>query len=237
MKYNTDKSRLIIPEYGRNIQTLIEFSKKVEDREERQAFVEKILDLMQEMHPQSRNVEDYRARLWAHVFRIANYELDVDIPENVTIEPIEKKRPHPINYPDGSVKFRHYGRNVQEMIKKAIAMEDEEKQAEFITVIGSYMKMAYKSWNQPTVSDEIILRDLKVLAGDELEFDEDISLDGIYTYRSKKKRPDNNTNRRSNDRRGGGDNYRRDGRRSNDRRDNRSSRGGGGHSNSNRRRK
>ena len=116
MEYNTSKIKLIIPEYGRNIQTLVNHAKTIEDKEYRQAFVEEIVKLVQNMHPQARNVEDYVAKLWSHIYKIAGYDLDVDFPENVNLEPIENKRPKMIPYPDGSVKFRHYGRNVQEMI-------------------------------------------------------------------------------------------------------------------------
>lgn len=225
MEYNTSKIKLIIPEYGRNIQTLVSHAKTIEDREYRQAFVEEIVKLVQNMHPQARNIEDYVAKLWSHIYKIAGYDLDVDFPENVNLEPIERKRPKMIPYPDGSVKFRHYGRNVQEMIKKAAQMEDEEKRNEFLQIIAAYMKMAYKSWNQPVVSDESIIRDLKELVGDQIEIDDNLSLDSNFAYR-KRRRPDDRDNRsdnrrvgdkrdnyRKNDRRGappkGGTNYRR----------------------------
>lgn len=198
MKYNTVKPKLIIPEYGRNIQALIEHAVSIENATERQAFTEKILDLMQEMHPQTRNVEDYRAKLWAHLLRISGYRLEVELPENVSGEPIEKKRPNPVPYPDGKVRFRHYGRNVQEMIAKAIDMDDDEKQGEFISLIGAYMKMSYKTWNQPSVSDVSILNDLRELSGGELEFDDDITLDNIYTYRKKNTRNGNGSSSHSN---------------------------------------
>jgi hypothetical protein len=214
MQYNTLKPKLIIPEYGRNVQTLIDHAKTIEDRPERQAFVEEIVNLVQQMHPQARNMDDYRSKLWSHVLRIGEYELDIDIPDNVSLEPIEKKRPNTIPYPDGNVRYRHYGKNVQEMIKKAIDMEDEDKQAEFIGVIGAYMKMAYKSWNQPVVSDENILRDLKELSDGALDFGDEITLDNIYNYR-KRRTSDNNGRRDSRDSR---DNNRRPGGYSNDRR-------------------
>lgn len=212
MEYNTAKPKMIIPEYGRNIQTLIEYAKEIEDPAYRQAFVEEIVLLMQNMHPQARNVEDYKAKLWSHVYRIANYELDVVFPEHVNLEPIEKKRPKPVPYPDGSVKFRHYGRNVQEMIKKAAAMEEGDKKNEFTRVIGTYMKTAYKSWNQPVVNDVTIIRDFKELAGDTLNIDDNLDLDenSSREYRDRRSSDDR---RRSSDKRGS-DNYRKNDRRS-----------------------
>ena len=215
MEYNTSKSDLVIPEYGRNIQTLVEHAKTIEDREYRQAFVQEVVNLVQNMHPQARNVDDYKAKLWSHIYRISGYDLDVDFPENVNLEPIEAKRPKPIPYPDGNVRFRHYGRNVQEMIKKAAGMKDEEKRDEFLQIIAAYMKMAYKSWNQPVVSDESIIRDLKILVGNQIEIDEEMSLDSNFAYR-KRRRDDKRNDRDRNDKRRGdkrNDNYRKNDRR------------------------
>lgn len=222
MEYNTSKSDLIIPEYGRNIQTLVEHAKTIEDKEYRQAFVQEIVNLVQNMHPQARNIEDYKAKLWSHVYRISGYDLDVEFPENVNLEPIEDKRPKPIPYPTGRVRFRHYGRNVQEMISKAATMEDEEKRNEFLQIIAAYMKMAYKSWNEPVVSDESIIRDLKILVGDQIEIDEEMSLDSNFAYRKRRDNGRNDRNDRNDKRR----NDKRDNYRKNDRRDRK---GGGGH--------
>lgn len=214
MEYNTSKTKLIIPEYGRNIQTLVNHAKTIEDKEYRQAFVEEIVKLVQNMHPQARNVDDYVAKLWSHIYKISGYDLDVDFPENVNLEPIESKRPKMIPYPDGNVKFRHYGRNVQEMIKKAANMEDEEKRDEFLQIIAAYMKMAYKSWNQPVVSDESIIRDLKELVGNQIDIDDDLSLDSNFAYRKRRRSDDRDSSRNDKRRDKRDNNYRKNDRRS-----------------------
>lgn len=188
MNYNTARGDIIIPEYGRNIQLLIEHAKTITDKAERQAFIETIVDLMQRLHPQTRNVEDYVAKLWSHVFRIADYDLDVDPPCEILSREDVYKRPEQLPYPTNDVKYRHYGKNVQEMVRKAAAMEDEEMQEEYVQVIGSYMKMAYKTWNRETVSDEMIRKNLVKISDGELELEEDANIDGLINPSVKRRR-------------------------------------------------
>lgn len=188
MNYNTARGDIIIPEYGRNIQLLIEHAKTIEDKAERQAFIETVVDLMQRLHPQTRNVEDYIAKLWSHVFRIADYELDVDPPCEILSREEVYKRPEQLPYPTNYVKYRHYGKNVQEMIRKAAAMEDDDMQEEYVQVIGSYMKMAYKTWNRETVSDEMIRKNLVKISDGELELEEDTNIDGLINPTIKRRR-------------------------------------------------
>ena len=100
MEYNSDKELLRIPEYGRNVQNMINHARTIENKELRQAFVEKVVDLMMQMSPQNKNLDDFRDKLWKHVFRIADYELDVETPNGVTPTPEDKrKKPNRIPYP------------------------------------------------------------------------------------------------------------------------------------------
>jgi len=206
MEYNSQRELLIIPEYGRNIQRLILHSKSIEDDEERQEFVEKVVILMQQMHPQNRNIEDYKERLWKHVFRIADYDLKIIPPGGIIPTPEDyKKKPERIAYPSAEARFRHYGSNVQQLIAKAIEMEDADKLNGFIKVIGSYMKLAYKTWNREHfVSDETIRGDLLTLSGGKLTLPEDTSIDNLANAKKRKKSNDrdNRDNRDSRDRRG-----------------------------------
>ena len=189
MEYNSQRELLIIPEYGRNIQRLILHSKSIEDDEERQEFVEKVLKLMQQMHPQNRNIEDYKERLWKHVFRIADYDLKVSPPSGIIPTPEDyKKKPEKIAYPKAEARFRHYGNNVQQLIKKALTMEEGPKLLGFIKVIGSYTKLAYKTWNKEHyVSDEIIKNDLLTLSDGKLILPEDTSIDDLANAKKRKK--------------------------------------------------
>ena len=192
MEYNSQRENLIIPEYGRNVQKLINYAKTIEDREKRQAFVERIIDLMLQMHPQNRNLEDQREKLWRHIFRIAQYELDVTNPEGKTPSAEDGyKRPEKVAYPVVEARFRHYGNNVQKLIKKALSMEPGPVRDGFVTVIGSYMKLAYRTWNKEHyVSDDIIKSDLATLSEGQLSLADNISLDNLSQPSRRRKRSD-----------------------------------------------
>lgn len=181
MEYNSKKEELIIPEYGRNIQAMIRYARELPNRAERQAFIEEIVILMMQMHPQNRNLEDYRDKMWKHVFRIAEYNLDVMPPNGEIPRPEDsRKKPEKVPYPTKETKFRHYGHNVQRLVAKALQMEEGPKKEGFVQVIGSYMKLAYKTWNREHyVSDDIIIDDLEHLSGGKLKLLEDASLDNL----------------------------------------------------------
>ncbi len=182
MEYNSAREILIFPEYGRNIQKLIQHARTIDNVAMKQHFIETIVDLMQQMNPQSRNLDDYRDKLWKHVFRIADFELDGVVPPNGKIPTEEEafKKPDPIGYPDGETKYRHYGSNVQRLIKKALSMEPGPKREGFVRVIGSYMKLAYRTWNKEHfVSDDVIKNDLEALSGGKLSLDEETSIDQL----------------------------------------------------------
>ncbi len=207
MEYNSEREELIIPEYGRNIQKLIDHAKAIEDPGLRQHFVERVVDLMQQMNPQSRNLDDYREKLWKHVFRIAQYELDV-VPPNGKKPSSEEavKKPDPIDYPQSEPRFRHYGSNVQRLIKKAIAMDPGPKREGFVRVIGSYMKLAYRTWNKEHfVSDEVIKNDLEALSNGQLVLDEETSIDQLAnTNRRRSSQSSSGSNRPTNGHKSGG---------------------------------
>jgi Domain of unknown function (DUF4290) len=209
MSYNTQLEELIIPEYGRNVQQLVRYAQKIPNREYRQAFCEEIVSLIQQLYPQSKNVEDYREKLWKHLFRIANYQLEATTPSGITPTPEDaRKRPERVPYPAQDTRFRHYGNNVRALIKKAIEMEDGAIKDGFVQTIGSYMKLAYKTWNREHyVSDDLIKGDLESLSGGKLSLEEHSRIDNLHlASRAKSKENDRDRDRN----RGGRDNNRRD---------------------------
>jgi len=183
--YNTQKDGLLIREYGRNTQNLINQAKEIEDREERQAYIEKVVRLIMSMHPHTRNVDDYRLKVWSHVLKMADYDLDVDIPDNLP-DARKKRKPDQVVYPQNTKRLRHYGRNVRIMIEKAKGMEDKEKQEAYITVIAAYMKMSYKTWNRENVNDEVIFQEFARLAKGELEVPAGTNIDSLVAPRKNK---------------------------------------------------
>ena len=181
MLYNTQQEFLIMPEYGRNVQQLVRHAQNIQDREYRQAFCEEIVDLIQQLYPQSKNVEDYREKLWAHLFHIAKYDLDARTPSGEIPKPENARvKPQRIPYPLQDTRFRHYGNNVQVMIRRAIEMEPGYIKTGFVNTIGSYMKMAYRTWNREHfVSDDLIKNDLTILSGGKLTLEDDSRIDGL----------------------------------------------------------
>ena len=194
LEYNSSRENLIISEYGRHVQKLIMHAKTIEDKEERQAFVEAIIDLMHQMNPQNKNVAEYRLRLWRHLFRIADYEIDVTPPAEVsTSRPESQSNQVRLKYPQSEFRYRHYGNTIQLMIEKAKGMEDEEMKSAFTEVIASYMKLAYRTWNREHyVNDEIIKGDLVKLSKGALRLDENYVIGNV----APNKRPQTRSNQR-----------------------------------------
>lgn len=196
LEYNSQREKLIIPEYGRNVQKLINHARAIEDPELRQAFVERVVDLMMQMHPQNRNIDDYREKLWKHAFRIGRYEISVKPPNGIIpTQEDEMKRPEKVDYPQKEARYRHYGHNVQKLIKKALSMEPGPIRDGFVSVIGSYMKLAYRTWNKEHyVSDEIIKNDLSTLSNGALTLSDDTSLDNLSNANRRRKRSNDSRN-------------------------------------------
>ncbi|MEL6970665.1 MAG: DUF4290 domain-containing protein [Bacteroidota bacterium] len=191
MTYNSAKANLTIPEYGRHVQLLVNHALTIEDDDLRQRFAERIVRLMMQMVPQNKNIEGYQGKLWRHLFRIAGNELRVTPPEGIEMPEDTSGRLHPdeVPYPESEAKYRHYGHNVQTMVKKAIAMEEGPKKDGFVAAIAAYMKLAYKTWNREHyVSDEIIKADLRALSKGLLVIPEEQSLDNLVTKSSHRRR-------------------------------------------------
>ena len=202
MTYNSQKDLLKISEYGRNVQNLIDHCKGIEDKEYRQAFAERIVNLMWQMNPSAGPRDDARKRFWTHLMMIANYELDITVPEGIEIVKFsERKVNHEVVYPSKNKRYRQYGMNVQSMINKAIEMEDEAKQKAYIKVIGSFMKLAYRNWsNDYYVNDENIKNDMLKISDGKLKAPEDMVFDISAALLKKKKQDKRSNNKRSNNR-------------------------------------
>ena len=214
MEYNSQKDALIMPEYGRNVQLLIQYAKTIEDNEYRQAFAEKIIGLMHQMNPQNKSIDDYQHKLWKHLFYIADYKLDVSAPNGeIFTRENARKVPKRIDYPNARARFRHYGENVQKMLEKAQEMEPGSKREGFVAVIGSYMKLAYRTWNKEHyVSDEIIKNDLTTLSDGNISLADDVQIENLAPPPTRRRsggnnNSNNNNRRHNNNYNGGGKDY------------------------------
>lgn len=162
--YNSTRPDLPIPEYGRNIQKMVEYAATIENREERNMCCRAIISVMGQLFPYLRDTEDYNHKLWDHLQIMSNYKLDVDSPyPKPNPEEIEK-RPDPMDYPQGEVKIGHYGRSVQKFIDKCAKMDDGEDKNAFALAIATVMKQNALNWNRNTVTDDVILKDLALLS-------------------------------------------------------------------------
>lgn len=201
MEYNSEKEPMVISEYGRNVQNLINYAKTVEDKELRQKYAERIVALMYQMNPQNRNINNYRAKLWSHLVRIANYEIDIDAPEDAILTKEDAVKPEVLGYPKIAKRYRHYGRNVMDLIAKASELEDGPKKDAFAETIARYMKLAYRNWNREHyVSDDLIMEDLVKLSKGNLKLaanaNLDIGKDDRNDRHSNQHRKSNNNNRK-----------------------------------------
>jgi hypothetical protein len=237
MAYNTQLEFLIMPEYGRNVQQLVRYAQTIEKDDYRQAFCEEIVNLIQQLYPQSKSIEDYREKLWKHLFQIAKYKLNAKTPSGEIPRPEDaRKKPEPIPYPVIDTRYRHYGNNVQVLIRKAIEMEPGPIKQGFVNTIGSYMKLAYRTWNKEHyISDEIIKTDLAHLSGGKLTLEEDSRIDGLSNAsRIRSSSSSSSRDRDPRDRNRMNQNNRKDNRGdSRDNRDNRDNRSGGGNNRNN----
>lgn len=179
MPYNTQRAGLIMREYGRNVQYLVDYAVTIKDDEVRNKLVQDIIELMGTMNPTLRNVEDFRHKLWDHLFMISDFKLKAESPYPIPSRETLKRRNIQMRYPRSRIQFAHYGKNVETLIRKAIEMEDPDMRQEFTQVIGNYMKLVYQNWNHEGVSDDIIKTDIKFLSDGALSLDEDINLDSL----------------------------------------------------------
>ncbi len=169
MEYNTTRTKLLMPEYGRNVQSMVDYLLTIEDRERRQKNAEAIIELMGTLNPHLKSIEDYKHKLWDHLHQISDFKLDVDSPYPPPTPEELYKKPEPLPYPQSKIKHRHLGRNLESLIEKALEEKDPEKKQGFTQIIGYYMKLAYANWHKEPMHDDMIKNELYALTDGELE--------------------------------------------------------------------
>ena len=160
LTYNTQLKKLLLPEYGRNIQQMVDHCLTIENREERTKCAYSIIHIMGNLFPNLRDVEDFRHKLWDHLAIMANFILDIDFPFEVISEANLNKTPEPMHYNNTPIKLRHYGKYIELMIVKASTLEDGEEKDALILMIANHMKKVMLSVNKDGVDDEKIFKDL-----------------------------------------------------------------------------
>ena len=170
MEYNTTRNHLIMKEYGRHIQKMVEYLLSIEDKEERQRNAYAVIELMGFLNPHLKNVEDFRHKLWDHLFLISDFTLDVESPYPIPTRETLKARPERLGYPKRYPRFNHLGKNIEVVIDKALSEENPEKKQGFANAIAYYMKLTYSNWHKELVHDDTIQSELSAMTNGELEF-------------------------------------------------------------------
>ena len=176
VEYNTQRDKLIIAEYGRNVQKMVNFALTIEDREKRTKYANMIVSVMGYLNPHIRDTVDYKHKLWDHLFLISDYQLDVDAPYPVPQPENRKLSPSRIAYPSSDINYKYYGKTLEEMIRKFSEMEEGPSKEQYTRYIANYMKMSYLTWNKDTVDDLTILNHLEDLSGGKLQFPDSAKL-------------------------------------------------------------
>ncbi len=163
--YNTSRSKLILPEYGRNIHRMVDYIKTIDDRTERNRLAHSVVAVMGNLNPHLRDISDFKHKLWDHLALIARFDLDIDYPYDPPRPETFIEKPKQVAYGTSRIRYRHYGHSVEMMVKSACELPDSDDKYKLISQIANHMKKSYYSWNRENVDDEIILNDLNTLGG------------------------------------------------------------------------
>lgn len=174
--YNTQRKRMALPEYGRNVQKMVDHIKTIEDRDERNRAAKTIIQIMGNLNTHLRDVGDFKHKLWDHLALIASFELDIDSPYPVPEPAKFIEKPKQVPYRQGEIKYLHYGRIIELMINAATEMEDGEEKEYLTTLIVNQMKKSYITWNRGQVADEVIIKDMKILSGGKLKMTDGVKI-------------------------------------------------------------
>jgi hypothetical protein len=177
---------IILKEYGRNIQNIVNYILKIEDKEKRSAYAKTLIELMRQINPSMKDAQDSYHKIWDHLYIMSNFKLDVDSPYPKPLTSIFDKKPMRVAYNTHNLRFKHYGRNIELLIDKAINMTDKEEQDAAIIYIGRLMKRFYASWNKENIDDEVIVEHLQSMSGNKLKIDiEKVKNENLFDSKEK----------------------------------------------------
>ena len=195
MEYNTNRTKLLMPEYGRNIQQMVEYCKSLPSKEERNEVAKTIVEFMGQRNPHLRDEENYKHKLWDHLYILADYDLDVDAPYPFPTREELAQKPNRIDYPSFENEYKFYGKSILQLIDRAIELEEGEEKEALIQVIANNMKKSYNVYNKEHVQDEVIFRHLKELSQDKLDLTGIETLDKSKIYHPSRNKRNNHKKR------------------------------------------
>ena len=195
LSYNTDTNKLIIPEYGRNVQKMVQHAVKIQDRDQRNKAAKVIIKVMDLINPniKNNNSAEHGQKLWAHLHIISNFELDVESPYKKPNKELYQSKPEEVPYPKNDIRFKHYGKIMEDMVKAASELKEGDDKDKLVKHIANLLKTSYLQWNRDSVDDKLIIKQLEELSNGKLTISSDKlreTNDIVRTF-NKKKRTNN----------------------------------------------
>jgi hypothetical protein len=201
MEYNTARPGMMIAEYGRNVQKMVEHIKTLPTKEERNDAAQQVIGVMTTLNPQLKEQIEYKQKLWDHLFMIAGFDLDVDSPFPKPDPKVYSTPPQKPSYASNHIKYRYYGKNVERMIRHAVTVPEGPQRDAFVNALASYMKMAYRVWNEDKVPDEVIIKHVAELSNGEINItsisDFPMHTESYQPRKNTNNRPHQNNNRQN----------------------------------------
>lgn len=192
MDYNTSRNKLIIPEYGRNIQKMIEHVITIEDKEQRTKIAKMIVGVMAQVNSYGKDIGDFKHKLWDHLHMISKFKLDIDSPFPPPPVDVLVEKPKQITSYSNKIRFRYYGRNVELIVEKALTFKDGPEKNALIKTLANHLKKSYVIWNRDSITDETIQEHISILSNGKLILDKSIQLESvanIIAKNQKRKKP------------------------------------------------
>lgn len=189
-EYNSARPHIILKEYGRNVQKLVEYIRSIPSIEKRTELSYTLIDLIKQLTPSIKEQPENPQRLWDDLYIIADFNLDVNNPYPVPEREVLFKKPMRMDYPRNDIRFRHYGKNIEKLVKEALKIDDPQEREEAIIYLGKLMKTFYGAWNKETLDDSVILRDIQAMSGGALKMTiEKVREDNLFEklYKERKK--------------------------------------------------
>lgn len=194
MEYNSNLQKLVMPEYGRNIQNMVNHILTIENREERQKAAQTVIDVMGNLYTYLRDIDDFKHKLWDHLAIMSDFKLDIDYPYEIPQPEMFTSKPNKVPYNTGNIKYRHYGIVVQKMIKRTAELDEGAEKDALIQMIADHMKKCYLTWNKETVDDERVMADFLELSKGRIDVPQDFQLKDSKDLISPVKKKKQNTN-------------------------------------------
>jgi len=192
MEYNTQRNHLLLPEYGRNIQKMVEYCLTIQDREKRNQYAKVIISAMSSVNTVGKDSPNYLKKLWEHLFMISDYKLDVDSPFEKPKKEIKNEQIQSLHYSNSNIKMRTYGKFNQKMIEKVATMQDGVEKQILTNRIAHELKKSHLQWNINTCDDDVILKHLEILSNNKLHVSNDFQFRTTKDILSKKSNAQSN---------------------------------------------